>query len=91
MRLNFSRKLLRREDDSTLAVAAAAAATAAAVSSRCGEMSRGLLEAEVAMANAAAVADVLLLRKAKKELEKENKKNKKQQKNADPHRRPKPR
>lgn len=48
LRLNVSRKLLTREE--------------ASVSSRCGDMSRGLLDADVAMAKAVAVAEVLLLR-----------------------------
>lgn len=48
LRLNFSRKLLTLDDVSW-------------VSSRCGEKSLGLLDADVAMAKAAAVADVLLL------------------------------
>lgn len=55
--LNLSRKLLTRED------AASTAAAAAIVSSFCGEISLGLLDAEVAIAKAVAVVEVLLLKK----------------------------
>lgn len=53
--LNLSRKLLTRED--------AASTAAAIVSSFCGEISLGLLDAEVAIAKAVAVVEVLLLKK----------------------------